>query len=195
MLPLMGNEQVDAVTRELARVGIKPTLERLGSGHVKIVWSVLDKRYELVVAATASDWRAPLNARAVARKSIRNYQPIKTVVKPHSSTPEALLSLQQDITTLQAEVSVLIDVVLDSLLVTTNIDRSIPVRKRGGEGSAGQARVLEVLTFKEPKKPAEIAKEINSKNTNVSASLTHLQKKGLVERVIGGWRRKRETGG
>lgn len=183
------NAQVEAITRELAQVGIKLEVERLGSGHIRVVWSVNGKPFTATVAATASDQRAALNSRAYARRSIRGYRPALPA-KNYGSVPESLLEIRTKLAALKAEVSVLIDTVLDALLVVTapgEFDLKLVAA-----GPAKQVEVLAAMDFKEPKSPGEIAAHIGSTNTRVSATLDQLKKKGKVERIIGGWRKRPE---
>lgn len=182
------NEQVEAITRELAQVGIKPECERLGSGHIRVLWSVAGKEFSATVAATASDRRATLNSRAYARRSIRGYQPM-VVAKNFGSVPESIAEIRVELAALKSEVSVLIDTVLDALLVVTAPGEFTPASANNA-GSAGQVQVLAALSFQQPKTPSEIAKEIGSTNVRVSATLDQLKKKGKVERIIGGWRKR-----
>jgi predicted Rossmann fold nucleotide-binding protein DprA/Smf involved in DNA uptake len=182
------NAQIEAITRELAQVGIKPDCERLGSGHIRVMWSVAGKEFLATVAATASDHRAALNARAYARRSIRDYRP-PVVVKNFGSVPESIAEIRVELAALKSEMSVLIDTVLDALLVVTAPGEFIPAPANNA-GSAGQVQVLAALSFQQPKTPAEIAAEIGSTNVRVSATLNQLSKKGKVERIIGGWRKR-----
>lgn len=184
------NAQVEAITRELAQVGIKPEVERLGSGHIRVIWSVNGKPFTATVAATASDQRAALNSRAYARRSIRGYRPA-VPAKNYGTVPESLLEIRTELAALKAEVSVLIDTVLDALLVVT-APGEFDLKPVVTAGPAKQVEVLAALDFKEPKSPGEIAAHIGSTNTRVSATLDQLKKKGKVERIIGGWRKRPE---
>ena len=57
--------------RELLRVGIKPTIETMNSGHLRISFSVAGRTRSIVTSTTPSDGRSTLNARAMLRRTLR----------------------------------------------------------------------------------------------------------------------------
>jgi hypothetical protein len=63
------NPVVDAVLYELEAVGIKPTV--LQNGHLKVRWSHAGHPRTCIVSGSPSDWRAPIQARAVVRRQLR----------------------------------------------------------------------------------------------------------------------------
>lgn len=63
------NPALDAVLRELAGVGIKPTVVQ--NGHFKVRWTHGGHDRTCVVSLTPSDWRAPMQARCLVRRRLR----------------------------------------------------------------------------------------------------------------------------
>ncbi len=63
------NSVLDAVLRELAAAGVKPTVVQ--NRHIKVRWSHAGHERTCMVSGSPSDWRAPLNARAWIRRQLR----------------------------------------------------------------------------------------------------------------------------
>jgi hypothetical protein len=67
------NACLQAVQDELARAGIRPnSIVHTGGGHIRICWQVNGHEQHMTVPFTASDWRAPHNARAEVRRKLRS---------------------------------------------------------------------------------------------------------------------------
>jgi len=67
----MRNELVDVTLEELAKFGLKGTVEDRGK-HLGIVWSYNNQEHTTIVARTPSDHRAYLNCRGDVRRQLRN---------------------------------------------------------------------------------------------------------------------------
>lgn len=61
----------DILTRELTRVGLKPTVERANGSRVRIGWELDGGKRDWIITTTDSDPRAALNARAEIRRKLR----------------------------------------------------------------------------------------------------------------------------
>jgi hypothetical protein len=56
---------------ELSSLGLSARLQMTNGNHVRIAWDVAGKTYCIVTAATPSDQRAMLNARATIRRQLK----------------------------------------------------------------------------------------------------------------------------
>jgi hypothetical protein len=67
------SEEAAAALAELQAIGINPTIDRTGGGHIAIIWRITaDKPLrKLFTCCTGSDWRGPNNARARVRRMLR----------------------------------------------------------------------------------------------------------------------------
>ena len=66
----MRNPELEAVTEQLAALGIKHATEDDGP-HLKVRWWHSGRPRVVVCAKTGSDWRGPANARALTRRLLR----------------------------------------------------------------------------------------------------------------------------
>jgi hypothetical protein len=64
------NESLKAVLRELAAAGIHHRISN-GGRHLRVEWNAGNGPRVTIVAASASDHRAPRNARAYVRRQLR----------------------------------------------------------------------------------------------------------------------------
>ena len=86
------NEIVDMLTRDL---GARPKVEQLGGGHLKVQWPTPGGEFaEMVVSATPSDRRAPLAARAIARRLTRETDALPGAAPIFSPVPAAVPQVQ-----------------------------------------------------------------------------------------------------
>jgi hypothetical protein len=69
---LLKNEQVSSVTSVLDRYGCEYKIE-INSKHYKIHWHKGDEKDVMVVAKTASDWRAAKNDKAETQRQMRKH--------------------------------------------------------------------------------------------------------------------------
>jgi hypothetical protein len=130
------NPEVEAVTSELHKVGIKPEIEVTAGGHVRISWRATpDKELRtLFTSKTGSDYRGRLNIRANVRALLKQdnvHAPEKTP-KPKAAIekilelPKPTVSFPDQVAAMRAEISDLTDLVLDlACLVKASLGQTI----------------------------------------------------------------------
>lgn len=67
------NELTEIALNELKLHGVKGQTRDTNGGHIEIAWQVVPEKEvrRVIVAKTASDWRARMNTRAEVRKLLR----------------------------------------------------------------------------------------------------------------------------
>ena len=210
------NELVSATLAELDRFGLKGEVGERGK-HLEVSWTYPDGRsHFVIVARTASDYRAVLNARGEVRRQLRVagitppenkvivLQKAFTLPKPTDYAAERLVQLEKD-------VEVLVDLVtelqgqlveqqnrLNNIRVATTISFDAPQalatpvitqqpKRQGGRSTA----VLEALKDGRWYNRNDLAATLGVDVKNVSSLLDVLKNKGLVENGMAGmWRKK-----
>lgn len=206
------NEEVEAVFSELRAVGLKGHVEELGK-HLQIAWVLPDgKTRGVVVAKTPSDRRGALNARAQVRRFLRedNVQPPtreQQVLRKALSLPDpSAQNTQERLDRLERDFLELLDWVgeLQQQLKTPVLSAVPPQPTLNG--------IHAVLPRNAPLRPLKWEKLLNVipaywvtrqylttvadlPSNSLSATLSYLREKGLVERGQRGmWRRTQAAG-
>jgi hypothetical protein len=131
------NELTDIAMNELKAHGIKGQMRDTQGGHIEIAWQVVPEKEvrRIVVAKTASDWRARMNTRADVRRLLRadNVTLKVTQSKPKKAVAlkvEQAMSLPQEmlpipVAALRSEVGDLTELVLRLTKIVTGVRDTI----------------------------------------------------------------------
>jgi hypothetical protein len=216
----MQNECLDAALRELADVGVRPTVHN-DRRHVLLEWDVDGKKRQYFLPKTPSDRRAWLNCRADVRRMIKEdgldvayaQRPLlqKALEVPVQTTPEtpdarmirlerehdAMIDLIIDLDTqIKNQQRPAIEIKIDGVPMVLQPAPTIvpampaPVRPLQKGERAPMGYLVSVMREGEWVTTRDLVERTGLPKTTVTSTLHYWKKKGVVEKEHRKWRRK-----
>lgn len=177
--------------RELALVNIRGRIEHLAK-HIRVNWIINGEQRNYTTAASPSDVRGKLNARADVRRMLRNdgaYNQINGSKLAKALEVPVLVAktnepIEERMKRIEEEIAALIDVVFEIRGSASPELKQLKISKKG--------YLLEYLSKTEWKTVAELVKETGKEYVNLSSTLNYMKRAGKVEHdaVRHGWRLK-----
>jgi hypothetical protein len=160
-----------------------------------LAWEINGRRQHIITSSTQSDWRSTLNARARIRRMLRaagvynQEQPSKLVTA--MQVPEFGEPLGERINRLEADVSTLLDMLVDAIIAQRQVlaQRRAPATKVV-TAKKHQTWVLQYLHFDTWAHRSQVKDVSGRSQGSVDMALCLAKKRGLAENQKGGlWRK------
>jgi hypothetical protein len=185
----------------LALHGIKPEIERIGSGHVRFRWIVGGKTQTQILAMSPSDWRASRNEVARVRRKLKEAG-VKKIIRceqtkqPTTVPASEVADLRARVERLERDVELLLDRLTNPQLVPPPEPEPAPppapapkIDQRKGH-RANYDWLWRVMRYDEYLPASKIAEDAGRDYAPIAVLLTTLKKRELVEhRPRIGWRK------